>query len=72
MAEFSLAKKEGSHSNLIMEDFTNADYIHAKRICKDFEIKNWVNVMICILKVIHYYWLIFLKNLEICVWKIIN
>ena len=23
-----------------MEDITNADYTHAKRICKDFEIKN--------------------------------
>ena len=23
-----------------MEDITDADYTHAKRICKDFEIKN--------------------------------
>ena len=23
-----------------MEDITNADYMHAKRVCKDFEIKN--------------------------------
>ena len=23
-----------------MEDITDADYAHAKRICKDFEIKN--------------------------------
>ena len=23
-----------------MEDFTDADYMHAKRVCKDFEIKN--------------------------------
>ena len=23
-----------------MEDFTDADYVHAKRVCKDFEIKN--------------------------------
>ena len=23
-----------------MEDITDADYIHAKRVCKDFEIKN--------------------------------
>ena len=23
-----------------MEDITNADYTHAKSVCKDFEIKN--------------------------------
>ena len=23
-----------------MEDITNADYMHTKRVCKDFEIKN--------------------------------
>ena len=23
-----------------MEDFTDVDYMHAKRVCKDFEIKN--------------------------------
>ena len=23
-----------------MEDITNADYMHAKRVCKDFEIKR--------------------------------
>ena len=23
-----------------MEDITNADYMHAKRVCKDFKIKN--------------------------------
>ena len=28
------------YSNLNMEDITNADYMHAKRVCKDFKIKN--------------------------------
>ena len=23
-----------------MEDVTDADYVHAKRVCKDFKIKN--------------------------------
>ena len=23
-----------------MEDITDADYVHAKRVCKNFEIKN--------------------------------
>ena len=28
------------YSHLNMEDITDADYTHAKRVCKDFEIKN--------------------------------
>ena len=34
-----------------MEDIFNADYAHAKRVRKDFEIKNF---MICMFQVIHY------------------
>ena len=60
--EATLPEKEEIYSNLNMEDITDADYKQAKKVCKDFEIKkNWVNVMICILKVIHYFWLIFQK-----------
>ena len=36
-----------------MEDITDADYTHEKRVCKDFEIKN-LGVMICMLRVIRY------------------
>ena len=36
--ETSLPEKE-NYSGLNMEDITNADYAHAKRVCKDFEIK---------------------------------
>ena len=50
-----------------MEDITYSDYNHAKKVCKNFEISIWVNIMICILKAIHYYWLMFLKTLEKCV-----
>ena len=32
--------KEGFYSHLNMEDFTEADYAHTKRVCKDFEIKK--------------------------------
>ena len=32
--------KKKSHSNLNMEDITDADYMHVKRVFKDFEIKN--------------------------------
>ena len=34
-----LSKKE-FYSHLNMEDITDAEYTHAKRVCKDFEIKN--------------------------------
>ena len=33
-------QKKKCYSNLNMKDITDADYIHAKRICKDFELKN--------------------------------
>ena len=36
--ETSLPEKEGFYSHLNMEDITHADYAHAKRDCKDFEI----------------------------------
>ena len=36
----SLPEKEDFSSDLNMEDITDADYAHAKRVCKDFEIKD--------------------------------
>ena len=33
-------KKKDFYGHLNMEDITDADYMHAKRFCKDFEIKN--------------------------------
>ena len=39
--EVSLPEKEYFYSHLNMEDITDADYGHAKRVCKDFEIKNF-------------------------------
>ena len=38
--EITLPKKEDFYSNLTMEGITDADYINAKGLCKDFEIKN--------------------------------
>ena len=38
--ETSLPEKEDFYSHLNKEDITDADYAHAKIICKDFEIKN--------------------------------
>ena len=60
--ETSLREKEEFYSNLNMEDITNADYLHAKTVC--ILCKIYVNITIFILKVIHYFWLMFLKTLE--------
>ena len=38
--ETTLPEKEEFYSNLNMEDITDADDMHAKRICKDFDIKK--------------------------------
>ena len=38
--ETSLPEKEDFYSHLNTEDITDADYAHAKRVCKDFEIKK--------------------------------
>ena len=37
--ETSLPEKEDFHSHQNMEDITDADCTHAKRVSKDFEIK---------------------------------
>ena len=37
--ETSLSEKEDFYSRLNMKDITDADYAHAKRVCKDLEIK---------------------------------
>ena len=38
--ETSLPEKEDFYSYLNMEDISDAEYTHAKRVCKNFEIKN--------------------------------
>ena len=38
--EAKLPEKEQFYSNLNVEDIADADYMHAKRVCKDFEIKK--------------------------------
>ena len=38
----TLPKKEEFYSNLNMEEITDADYKHGKRVCKNFKIKNLV------------------------------
>ena len=38
--ETSLPEKEYFYSYLNMEDISDTDYVHARRVCKDFELKN--------------------------------
>ena len=38
--ETTLSEKEDSYILLNMEDITNADYVHAKRVFKDYKRKN--------------------------------
>ena len=38
--ETLLLKKQDSHTHLNMEDITDADSVHAKRVCEDFKIKK--------------------------------
>ena len=39
--ETTLPEKEEFYSNLNMEDITDKDYMHGKRVCKDFEIRKF-------------------------------
>ena len=52
--ETLLPEKDEFYSHLNREDITDANYAHAKRVCKDFEIKISENIMICMFRVIHY------------------
>ena len=53
--ETSLPEQDGFYNHLNMEYITDADYVHEKRVCKDFEIKNLLeNIMIWMFKAIHY------------------
>ena len=38
--ETSLPEKEDFYSHLNVEDITNADYAHAKRVCKEIDTKH--------------------------------
>ena len=42
LIEKPLPEKEEFHSSLNVEDIIDTDYMHGKRVCKDFEIKKLV------------------------------
>ena len=51
--ETSLPNKGAFYSSLNMEDITDFDYRHAKRVVKYFNDKNLGDFVICMFKVIH-------------------
>ena len=60
--ETSLSEKEEFYSNLNIEYIADTDYMQAKRVYKVFEVKSSINIKICILKLMHYIELMFLKT----------
>ena len=52
--ETSLPEKENFYSHLDVENTTDADYTHGKRIWEDFKINIHTNIMIFMFKAIHY------------------
>ena len=68
----SLPEKKEFYTNLNMEDITDADYMHAKWVCKGFEIKIVGEYHDLYLQVMCHYWQMFLKTLEKCGSKSIN
>ena len=65
--ETTLPEKEEFYSNLNTKDITDSDYMHTKRVCKHFEIKNLGEYRDLYLKVIHCFCLMFSKTLRKCV-----
>ena len=61
--ETSLPPKKDFYSELILEDISEKDDLHAQKVFN----KYWTDmgiIMICMFKLIHYCLQIFLKNLE--------
>ena len=53
-SETPLSDKEDLYSHLNVEEIAYADFVQAKRVRKDHEIKKLGNIMICMFKAIHY------------------
>ena len=69
--EASLPNKEEFYSSLNMDEITDVDYMHAKKVFKTFNNKILVIIMIYMFKVIHYYLLMYFKNFKINVLNLI-
>ena len=70
--ETSLSDKEAFYSKLYLDEITDEYYIHVQKAFKEFSINNLVNIMIYIIKVIHYCLQVNLRILEIKILKYMN
>ena len=52
-------KKKDFYIHLNVEDITDADYVHAKRVSKKFKNKNFI----CMCITIHYCQLVHIRNI---------
>ena len=67
--ENTIPPKEAFYSELNLENITDKDYEHVKKVWEAFEIKILVSIMICMFNAIHFCLLMYLKTLEISVLK---
>ena len=70
--ETSLPDKEAFYSRLNMENIKMMIIDMPKEYSKNLTIKIWVVIMICMLKVIHYCLLIYLRIVETNMLKYMN
>ena len=65
----SLPEKEDFYSQLNMEDITDTDCTHGKRVCKDFEVKDLGEFHDLYVQSDIYCYLMYLITFGICVLK---
>ena len=65
--ENTIPPKEAFYSELNLENITDKDYEHVKKLWEEFEIKVLESIITCIFNAIHFCWWMCLKTLEICV-----
>ena len=70
--ENTIPPKEAFYRELNLENITDKDYEHVKKVWETFEIKILVSIMIYMFNAIHFCLLMYLKILEISVLKYIN
>ena len=69
--ETTFVSRKAFYSKLYLKDTTDEDYT-AQKLFRGFEVKNLGNVMIYMLKLIHYFMQMYLKTLEINLSKYMN
>ena len=70
--ENTIPPKEAFYSELNLENITDKDYEHVKKVWETFEIKNLGEYYVCMFNVMHFCLLMYLRTLEISVLKYIS